>query len=57
MDKDTEFRELFQFMIEQYQLKPEIAQKLLQKILRILSEYTDESDDSQSNKEREEMDR
>ena len=38
MNEDAEFRGLFQFLIEQYRLRPETAQKLLQRILQILSE-------------------
>ena len=57
MDKEAEFRELFQFLIEQYQLNPEIAQKLLQRILQILSEDAGESNYAQSDVESEATDR
>ena len=57
MDIDAEFRELFKFLIEQYQLSPEIAQKLLKRILQILSENAGESNYTQSDTEREVIDR
>ena len=37
MDQETKFRELFQSLVKQLQLSPEVAQKLLQRILKILS--------------------
>ena len=53
MNSESDFRELFQILIEQYQLSPEIAQKLLQRILQILTEDIEESSCTQSNTERE----
>lgn len=53
MNSESNFRELFQILIEQYQLSPEIAQKLLQRILQILTEGIEESSCTQSNTERE----
>ena len=57
MDINAEFRKLFKFLIEQYQLSPEIAQKLLQKILQILSEDTGENDYILTDAESEAIDR
>ena len=34
--EDKEFRELFQRIIDQYELEPDIAEELLQRILNIL---------------------
>lgn len=38
MSAETNFRELFQGMIEQFQLSPQVAKMLLQRILEILSQ-------------------
>ncbi len=38
MDGHDEFKELFQQLINHYELSPEIAAQLLQNILRILTE-------------------
>lgn len=38
MDGEDQFRELFQRIVELYQLSPETAAELLQRILKILSE-------------------
>ena len=38
MDDEDRFRVLFQRIVEMYQLSPEIAAELLQRILRILEE-------------------
>lgn len=38
MDEEDRFRVLFQRIVEMYQLPPEIAAELLQRILRILEE-------------------
>ena len=35
--EDQEFRELFQRIVDQYELEPDIAEELLQRILNILS--------------------
>ena len=35
--EDKEFRELFQRIVNQYELEPDIAEELLQRILNILS--------------------
>ena len=37
---DKDFRNLFQRIVSQYALEPAIAEKLLQRILNILSRYT-----------------
>ena len=39
--EDKMFRELYQRIIEQYELSPEIAEKLLQRILAILTKPDD----------------
>lgn len=38
MDEADRFKMLFQKIVEMYQLSPEIASELLQRILRILAE-------------------
>ena len=43
--EDQEFQELFQRIVEQYALAPEIAEELLQRILNILS-HCDPADES-----------
>lgn len=40
MYEESVFIELFQRLIEQQQLSPEIAEELLQRILEILVQYT-----------------
>ena len=40
MDEENNFRELFQFLIDQYRLRPEIAERLLHRILFILEKDT-----------------
>ena len=35
--EDKEFQELFQRIVNQYELEPDIAEELLQRILNILS--------------------
>lgn len=42
MDGEDQFRELFQRIVELYQLSPEIAAELLQRILAILAGESDE---------------
>lgn len=37
--EDNEFRYLFQRILNQYELAPNIAEKLLQRILKALSQY------------------
>ena len=38
MDGEDRFKELFRRIVELYQLSPETAEELLQRILRILAE-------------------
>ena len=57
MDKNTGFGKLFQMLIEQHRLSPDIAQMLLQRILQILSEAADKSDCTQSTAESEVTDK
>lgn len=40
MDEENNFRELFQFLIDQYSLSPEIAERLLHRIIFILENDT-----------------
>ncbi len=40
MYEESAFIELFQRLVEQQQLSPEIAEELLQRILEILVQYT-----------------
>ena len=42
--EDKEFQELFQRIVDQYELAPDIAEELLQRILNILS-YCDPADE------------
>lgn len=42
VDGEEQFRELFQKVVELYQLSPEVAAELLQRILAILVEGEDE---------------
>ena len=46
MDGEEQFRELFQRIAELYQLSPEIAAELLQRILHILANHSGETDAS-----------
>lgn len=41
---DEEFRDLFQRLVEKYELDPEVADKLLQRILEILYGNKDTDD-------------
>lgn len=41
--ENREFRELFQRLVERYELAPEIAEALLQRILRILAHWDQEN--------------
>ena len=44
---DTEeFRKLYIKLVESYHLDPRVAETLLQRIIRILKEYTDQQDDA-----------
>ena len=45
--EDTNFKELFQKIVDRYELAPEVAAELLQKILKILKSA--EEDNLQSN--------
>ena len=44
--EDKEFRELFQRIVDQYELEPDIAEELLQRILNILSHCDLEDENS-----------
>ena len=41
--EDTNFRELFKRIVERYELAPDVAAELLQRILAILKNTEDES--------------
>lgn len=42
MFEEEEFKKLFQKIVEMYQISPEIAAELLQRILRILADSHEE---------------
>jgi hypothetical protein len=44
--EDKEFQELFQRIVDQYELEPDIAEELLQRILNILSHCDLEDENS-----------
>ena len=46
--EDTNFKELFQKIVDRYELAPEVAAELLQRILIILKNTEDESLQSDS---------
>ena len=46
--EDTNFKELFQKIVDRYDLAPEVAAELLQRILTILENTEDESLQSDS---------
>ena len=46
--EDTNFKELFQKIVDRYELAPEVAAELLQRILIILENTEDESLQSDS---------
>lgn len=39
MDEETHFKELLQKIVEQYEIPPDTAAELLERILRILAEH------------------
>ena len=55
MDQNTDFRELFRRVVKQLRLSPEVAQELLQRILKILSEDSGAVVCAQTKEESEEM--
>lgn len=56
MDQNTDFLELFQSLVRQLKLSPEIAQKVLRRILQVLSGDSGEKNAqlNEEGKEREE---
>ena len=46
--EDTKFKELFQRIVDRYELAPDVATELLQRILAILKNTEDESLQSDS---------
>ena len=46
--EDTNFKELFQRIVDRYELAPDVASELLQRILAILKNTEDESLQSDS---------
>lgn len=44
MTEEEEFKRLFQRIVDMYQISPETAEELLQRILRILAETQEEDE-------------